>query len=84
MGLPKGEAIPIQTHCPTTLGHSLFGGAEGGRISPSSHPTHESAWSCRGKKKTNKQGPKHFLQPQAVTYLLVHFKFKMEKKTPTK
>ena len=42
--------------------------------------TQECVESQGGKKKP--QGPKHFLQPQAVTYLLVHFKFKMKKKTP--
>lgn len=68
-GNAERRSNPIQTHCPSPLGYSLFGGAEGGRISPSSHLTHGSAWSCRREKKTqtNFQGPKHILQPQAVT-----------------
>lgn len=52
--LPKGEAIPIQTHGSIAPGHSLFGGAEGGRISPCPRPTHGSAGSCRGGKKYHK------------------------------
>lgn len=69
-GDAERRSNPIQTHRPSPLGYSLFGGAEGGRISPSSHLTHGSALCCRREKKkkqTNFQGPKHILQPQAVT-----------------
>ena len=54
-GLPKGEAIPGQTHGPAPLG-----GAEGGRTSPSSRPT---PGSCRGER--NSTGPKHLLRPHS-------------------
>lgn len=69
--------MPMWSHGPVPLWHSLCGGAEWGMISPSSHPTHGSMWNCKEGDKAL-QSPKNHLQAQAGTHMLTWFQFRME------